>query len=157
MLKWVLKIKNDLELKGLVWFCTFAGFVWFRINLVISQELPRKCSGKESTCQRRRHKRHRFDTWVGRSPEGGNGNPLQYSCLGNPMDRGVCHATVHGITKSQAYLSTHTFHHQAVNQNLWTSRDFTFQRPRREKAALNSCPWKPYPGPHCQGWPSMFW
>ena len=37
----------------------------------------------------------------GRSPGGGNGNPLQYSCLGNPMDRGACWATVHGVTKHQ--------------------------------------------------------
>ena len=36
---------------------------------------------------------------TGRSPKGGNGNPLQYSCLGNPMDRGTWWATVHGITK----------------------------------------------------------
>ena len=35
----------------------------------------------------------------GRSPREGNGNPLQYSCLGNPMDIGVCRATVHGVTK----------------------------------------------------------
>jgi len=35
----------------------------------------------------------------GRSPGGGNGNPLQYSCLGNPTDRGAWHATVHGIAK----------------------------------------------------------
>ena len=35
----------------------------------------------------------------GRSPGEGNGNPLQYSCLGNPMDRGACWATVHGVTK----------------------------------------------------------
>ena len=34
-----------------------------------------------------------------RSPGEGNGNPLQYSCLGNPMDRGVCQARVHGVTK----------------------------------------------------------
>ena len=33
----------------------------------------------------------------GRSPGGGNGNPLQYSCLGNPMYRGVWQATVHGV------------------------------------------------------------
>ena len=33
------------------------------------------------------------------SPGEGNGNPLQYSCLGNPMDRGVWWATVHGVTK----------------------------------------------------------
>ena len=36
-----------------------------------------------------------------RSPREGNGNPLQYSCLGNPMDRGAWQLTVHGITKSQ--------------------------------------------------------
>ena len=36
-----------------------------------------------------------------RSPREGNGNPLQDSCLGNPMDRGAWKATVHGITKSQ--------------------------------------------------------
>ena len=37
----------------------------------------------------------------GRSPGEGNGNPLQYSCLENPMDRGAWRATVHGVTKSQ--------------------------------------------------------
>ena len=37
----------------------------------------------------------------GRSSGGGNGNPLQYSCLENPMDRGAGWATVHGVTKSQ--------------------------------------------------------
>ena len=36
----------------------------------------------------------------GRSPKEGNGNPLQHSCLENPMDRGACWATVHGGTKS---------------------------------------------------------
>ena len=36
----------------------------------------------------------------GRSPGGGNGNSLQYSCLENPMDRGAWRATVHGVTKS---------------------------------------------------------
>ena len=41
----------------------------------------------------------------GRSPGEGNGNPLQYSCLENSMDRGAWRAIVHGITKSQAQLS----------------------------------------------------
>ena len=36
----------------------------------------------------------------GRSPGGGNGNPLQYSCLENPMDRGASWATVHGVAKA---------------------------------------------------------
>ena len=40
-----------------------------------------------------------------RSPGEGHGHPLQYSCLGNPMDRGAGWATVHGVTKSQTRLS----------------------------------------------------
>ena len=38
--------------------------------------------------------------WVRKSPGGGNGNLLQYSCLGNPKDRGAWQATVHGVAKS---------------------------------------------------------
>ena len=38
----------------------------------------------------------------GRSPGEGNGNPLQYSCLENPMDSEAWHPTVHGVTKSRA-------------------------------------------------------
>ena len=41
----------------------------------------------------------------GRSPGGGNGKPLQYSCLGNPMVRGVWWAAVHGVAESQTQLS----------------------------------------------------
>ena len=46
---------------------------------------------------------------LGRSPGEGNGNPLQYSCLENPMDRGAWWATVHGIAKSWTRLSDFTF------------------------------------------------
>ena len=46
----------------------------------------------------------------GRSPGGGNGNPLQYSCLENPMDRGTWQATVHGIAKSRTRLSDFTMY-----------------------------------------------
>ena len=42
---------------------------------------------------------------LGRSPGGGHGNPLQHSCLENPMDRGAWRATAHGVTKSQTRLS----------------------------------------------------
>ena len=48
---------------------------------------------------------------LGRSPGGGHGNPLQYSCLENPMDREAWQATVYGVAKSQTRLkrlSTHT-------------------------------------------------
>ena len=41
---------------------------------------------------------------LGRFPEEGNGNPLQYSCLENPMDRGGWQAIVHGVAKSQTRL-----------------------------------------------------
>jgi len=44
----------------------------------------------------------------GRSPGEGNRNPLQYSFLENPMDRGAWWATVHGVTKSRTRLSAHT-------------------------------------------------
>ena len=46
--------------------------------------------------------------WSGRSPGGGNGNPLQHSCLDNPMDRGAWRATVCGVIKSWTWLSDWT-------------------------------------------------
>ena len=64
--------------------------------------LPRWLSGKESVC-------NSGDTGSiprsGGSPGAGHGNPLQYSCLGNPMDRRARWATVHGVTNSQTGLS----------------------------------------------------
>ena len=64
--------------------------------------IPMWVSGVESTC-------HAGDLgsisgW-GRSPGGGNDNPLQFSCLGNPMDRGAWWATVHRVAESQTWLS----------------------------------------------------
>ena len=45
---------------------------------------------------------------LGRFPGGGNGNLIQYSSLENSMDRGALWATVHGVTKSQTQMSSHT-------------------------------------------------
>ena len=63
---------------------------------------PGGSDGKESTC-------NAGDLGsipgLGRSPEEGNGYPLQYSCLENSMDRGTWQATVHGVTKSWTQLS----------------------------------------------------
>ena len=49
---------------------------------------------------------------LGRTPKGGHGNPLQYPCLENPMDRGAWRATVHRVAKSRTRLkplSTHAY------------------------------------------------
>ena len=52
----------------------------------------------------------------------GNGTPLQYSCLENPMDRGAWWAAVHGVTKGRTRLSdfTLTFHFQALEKEMAT-------------------------------------
>ena len=51
----------------------------------------------------------------GRSPGEGNGNPLQYSCLENPMKRGAWKATVHGVTESDTTKVTQQQQQQAMN------------------------------------------
>ena len=78
--------------------------------------LSRLLSRKEPVCQCRRHWRCRFIPGSRGSPGGGNGNPLQYSCLGNPTGRGDWRAVVYGVTKSQTRLNdwahTHTHTHR---------------------------------------------
>ena len=68
----------------------------------IYKGFPGSSAGKEFTC-------NAGDLGsipeLGRSPGKGNGNPLQYSCLENPMDRGAWQSTVHGVAKSRAQLS----------------------------------------------------
>ena len=64
------------------------------ITNVVVMGFPKWCSGKESTC-------NAGDAGLipgsGRSPKEGNGSPLQYACLDNPMDRGTWRPTVHGV------------------------------------------------------------
>ena len=58
----------------------------------------------------------------GISPGGGHGDPLQYSCLENPVDRGALRATVHGVTKSQIrlkQLNTHTHTHTHIHTDVY--------------------------------------
>ena len=66
---------------------------------------PGGTSGKEPSCQFRRHRDMDSIPGWGRSPGGEHGNPLQYSCLENPMDRGAWQAMVHRVTKTQTRLS----------------------------------------------------
>ena len=63
-------------------------------------------SGKEPACQCRRRRDAGSIPELGRSPGGGHGYPLQYSCLENPMDRGAWWATVHGVTESDMTEAT---------------------------------------------------
>ena len=65
---------------------------------------PGGSSGKEPTCNAEDIRDMGSIPGLGRSPGGENGNPLQYSCLENPMDRGAWRAIVHGVTKSQTQL-----------------------------------------------------
>ena len=95
--------------------CNMEGEVWWALRAIgKSQEIsnwknplrslgfPGGSDGKESTCSAR-------DLGsipgLGRSAGGRHGNPLQSSCLENPMDRGAWRATVHQVTKSQTRLS----------------------------------------------------
>ena len=60
---------------------------------------------------------------LGRSPEGGNGNPLQYSCMENPIERGVWRATVHGVTRVRHDLATKPTTMPKDEVSDWSQRD----------------------------------
>ena len=87
---------------------------WWRIHL--------QCRG---------HWRFRLNPWSGRSPREGHGNPLQYSCLENPMDRGAWWTTVHRVTKRQTWLNTNTTILTYENRRFW--RDAFFSIPTKKK------------------------
>ena len=82
----------------------WVSFLYVSINV----GFPGGSDGKESAC-------NAGDLssipGLGRSPGEGNGNPLQYSCLENPMDRGAWKATVHAVTNSQTQLEWPTLLH----------------------------------------------
>ena len=77
-----------------------AQFFFFFLNLqgMFDIGLPWGLSGKEPACQCRRCV---FDPWVGKIPGERSGNPVWYSCLRNPMDRGAWWAVGHGVAKSR--------------------------------------------------------
>ena len=69
-----------------------------------------RLSGKESACNAGAAGDTGSIPGLGRSPGGGHGNPLQYSCLENPTDRGACWATVHGVAESDMKTKHSTTH-----------------------------------------------
>ena len=86
--------------------------------------LPRWLSGKASTCQARDMG---LIPGLGRLPGEGNGNPLQYSRLGNPMDRRAWRATDHRVTKQLDMTVTYQ-EQQVFTENLNCMRRLTFSR-----------------------------
>jgi len=92
---------------------TFFSLILFSIGIIYTHTqvllflsvwymgFPGGLGGKESTCNA-----GDLGSTPGlrRSPGGGHGNPLQYSCLENPTDRGAWRTTVHGVTKSCTWL-----------------------------------------------------
>ena len=75
---------------------------WIFCETLVPSDFSGSSEGKESAC-------NVGDPGsmpgLGRSPREGNGNPLQYSCLENPMDGGAWQATVHGVANSRTWLS----------------------------------------------------
>ena len=73
---------------------------YLNIYIYIHQGFLGCASGKEPTSNAGDTGDMGLIPWSGKSAGGGNGNPLQYSCLENPMDRGAWQATVHGVAES---------------------------------------------------------
>ena len=106
--------------------------------------------------------------WLGKSPGEGNGNPLQYSCLENPMDGGAWRASVHGVTESRTWLCDATFTLSPVLKPLtapvvlwtgvssrcfigWENRAFSlsFWYSVLYSAQFNDCPVSTFTHPFC--------
>ena len=74
--------------------------------------LPTWCSGKESSCQGRKHKRHRFNPWVGKIPWSRKWQLAPVALSDKfPGQRSLAGYTVHGVAKNQTQLSMHTHTH----------------------------------------------
>ena len=87
------------------------GFDYFQhvtVSKGLIEGIPHGSAGKESSCKAGDIANLCSIPRSRRSPREGNDNPLQYSCLENPMDRGAQQAVVHGTAKSWIWLSNYT-------------------------------------------------
>ena len=96
----------------------FCHYSWLHINLGDS---PGGTLGKEFACQCRRLRDVGLIPGSGRSPGKGHGNPLKYSCLENPKDRGPWQATVHRV--AQSWTRPKQLHTHSTNES-WVSLVF---------------------------------
>ena len=83
---------------------------WLMCPIVFKPGFPGGTSGKEPACQCRRHREVDSIPGLGRSPRRGHGNPPQYFCLKNSMERGAWWATVHRVSNSQTQLKQLSMH-----------------------------------------------
>jgi len=88
----------------------------------------------------------------GRFPGGGHDNPLQYSCLENPMDTGAWHATVHMVTKIWTRMKWHRLWFTSLQCSVVSDS----LRPHELQHARPPCP-SPTPGVHPNSRPSSWW
>ena len=95
------------------------------------------------------YRRRQFWTVLQWSDGEGNGTPLQYSCLENPMEGGAWQAAVHGIAKSRVGLSNFTFTPDQISSSVVSDS----LRPHESQLARPSCP-SPTPGVHSDSCPS---
>ena len=110
---------------------------------------PRECSGKESTYNAEDLRDRGSIPGLGKGPEGGHDNPLHYSCLENPMDRGAWWATVHRVTNSWTRLkwpSTQTFSEmdefngfikRKYNLGGWRKKQ---EKKKKKPSKIRACP-----------------
>ena len=101
-----------LTLPSSKWKCLFV-LIWSLLHHCIV--FPGGSVGKESSCNAGDTGDVGSNPGLGRSSGGGNGNPVQYSFLGNPMDRGGWQATVHWVTKSLTWLK----HWELTHHCIW--------------------------------------
>ena len=119
-------------MSSITWILSPSGPILYNL-LMYPQGFSGGTSCKGPTCQCRRRKRGGFNPWVrsGRSPGGGSGNPLQHSCLENPMDKGALWATVHRVTKSRTRLKQLSTHAPSAPETV----------PGTHMCTINNCWW----------------
>ena len=102
-------------------YCFHSLIQLFVEHLLCAMGFPDGASGKETTANAEEIRDVGSIPGLGRSPGGGHGNPLWYSCLENPMDREVWWATVHSVTKSQTRLKRLSTHALVCTKNCLES------------------------------------
>ena len=98
----------------------------------LMQRKSGRASGKEPACQTPETQEPTFKLWVGKIPGRGHGNPLQYSCLEKPTDRGAWQAIVHRVAKSQTQLKHLAHTHSLLQRDAGLSARepyFSFPMP----------------------------